>query len=128
MELYRDEGPATVQAITDRMLYQILHALDFVHTYNPQIIYRNINPANIRYQGDKFLLTDFGIAKVVDTSKTMAGSRWHVAPEVRQNDEQTPSVDIYGLGITFAECLEKLPPEAEREVTWQHWVQWHWHV
>ena len=50
----------------------------------------------------------------------MAGSRWYVAPEVRHNGEQTPKVDIYQLGITFVEYLVKLPPEAEREVTWQH--------
>jgi hypothetical protein len=41
-----------------------------------------------------------------------------VAPKVRQNGEQTPGVDIYGLGITFVEYLEELLPEAEREVTW----------
>ena len=81
--------------MTNRMLYQILDALDFVHTYNPQIIHRDIKPANILYQGNKFLLTDFGIAKVVDTSRTMAGSKWYAAPEVRQNGEQTPKVDIY---------------------------------
>ena len=99
-ELYRPEGPATVRAITDRMHYQILDALGFVHTYNPQIIHRDIKPANILYRHDK----------------------------VRQNGEQMPKVDIYGLGITFVECLEELPPEAEREVTWQHWEQWHRHV
>jgi serine/threonine protein kinase len=125
MELYRPEGPAAVPAITNRMLYQILDARDFVHTYNPQIIHRDIKPANILYQGDKFLLTDFGIAKVVDTSRTMAGSNWYVAPEVRQNGEQTPKVDIYGLGITFVECLEEFLPETEREIIWQHWEQWH---
>lgn len=128
IERYRNERKEVVRAMTDRMLYQILDALDFVHTYNPQIIHQNIKPANILYQGDKFLLTDFGIAKVVDPSKTMAGSRWYVAPEVRQNGEQTPKVDIYGLGITFVECLVKLPSEVERDVTWHHWEQWHRHL
>jgi serine/threonine protein kinase len=104
-----------------------LDALDFVRTYNPQIIHRDIKPANILYQGDKFLLTDFDIAKVVDTSRTMAGSKWYVAPEVWQNGEQK-KVDIYGLGITFMECLEEFLPEAEREVIWQHWEQWHRHL
>ncbi|CZR52893.1 uncharacterized protein PAC_02770 [Phialocephala subalpina] len=128
LERLRSKNPGAVGPMTNRMLYQILDALDFVHTHNPQIIHRDIKPANILYQGDKFLLTDFGIAKVVDTSRTMAGSRWYVAPEVRHNGEQTPKVDIYGLGITFVECLVKLPPEAEREVTWQHWEQWHGHL
>jgi serine/threonine protein kinase len=73
-------------------------------------------------------LTGFGIAKVVDTSRTMAGSKWYVAPEVRHNGEQTPKVDIYGLGITFVECLVKLPSEVDREVIWQHWEEWHRHL
>ncbi len=128
LERLRSKDPDAVGPMTNRMLYQILDALDFVHTYNPQIIHRDIKPANILYQGDKFLLTDFGIAKVVDTSRTMAGSRWYVAPEVRQNGEQTPKVDIYGLGITFVECLVKLPSETERDVTWQHREQWHLHL
>lgn len=79
----------------ETMLYQILDALNFVHTYNPQIIHRDIKPTKILYQGDKFLLTAFGIAKVADISKTIVGSWWHMAPEVRQNSEQTPGVDIW---------------------------------
>jgi serine/threonine protein kinase len=51
----------------------------------------------------------------------MARSKWYMAPEVWQNGEQTPKVDIYRLGITFVECLEEFPPEVEREVLWQHW-------
>jgi serine/threonine protein kinase len=128
MERYEDKTPTMVRARTDRMIHQILNALDFVHTHNPQIIHRDIKPANILYQGDKFLLTDFGIAKVVDTSRTMAGSKWYVAPEVLQNREQTPKVDIYGLGVTFVECLKGFPPDAEREVIWQNWEQWYRHL
>jgi serine/threonine protein kinase len=111
--------------MTNRMLYQILDALDHVHTQG--IIHRDIKPENILYDGvnDEFLLTDFGIAKFVDTSRTITGTPWYMAPEVRQNGEQTPKVDIYGLGATVVECLEKLPSEADRRATWQHWLQWH---
>jgi len=127
-QLGEDEEPDALRPMAYRMLHQILDALDFVHTYNPQIIHRDIKPANILYRGDKFLLTDFGIAKVVDTSKTMVGSRWYVAPEVLLNGEQTPKVDIYGLGITLVECLNKLPSEAERMSIWRHWEYWHQHL
>lgn len=81
-------------------------------------------PANILYQGDNFLLTAFGIAKVVDASRTMVGTAWYMAPEVLENGEQTPKVDIYGLGATAVECLVKLPSEENRRAI-QHWRQWH---
>ena len=65
--------PEVVRIITDKMLSQILDALNFVYTYNPLIIHRDIKFVNIFYHGDKFLLTDFGIAKIVDTSRTIVG-------------------------------------------------------
>ncbi len=39
IELLRDEEPEVVWPTTNRMLYQILHVLYFVHAYNPQIIH-----------------------------------------------------------------------------------------
>ncbi|KAK3333601.1 kinase-like protein [Cercophora scortea] len=120
-----------LRAMTDRMLSQILSALDFVHTQDPPIIHRDIKPANILYQGsqaDKFLLTDFGIAKVADTSRTMLGTKWYAAPEVQSGGEQTPKVDIYELGATVVECLVRLPDEAKRSEMMQHWSQWHRHM
>lgn len=119
--------PQKVRDMTDRMLSQILDALDSVHTHEPQIIHRDIKPANILYQdqGNKFLLTDFGIAKVVDTSKTMIGTQWYAAPEIHQSCEQTPKVDVYSLGVTVLECLVGLKPEAEMENSLRYWSQWH---
>jgi hypothetical protein len=58
---------------------------------------------------------DFSIAKVIDTLRTMAGSRWYVAPEVQQNGKQTR-----GSTITFVKCLEELPSKAKKAVIWQH--------
>ncbi|KAK3943176.1 hypothetical protein QBC46DRAFT_225390, partial [Diplogelasinospora grovesii] len=55
-------------------------------------------------QGDKFLLTDFGIAKVVDTSRTMIGTQWYAAP---------------------VECLVELEDAKERPPWGVYWQQWH---
>ncbi|KAK3366661.1 kinase-like domain-containing protein [Lasiosphaeria ovina] len=116
-----DIGPqvleAALTAVTDRILPQILGALDFVHT---PIIHRDIKPTNILYQGGKFLLTDFGIAKVVDISRTKVGTEWYATPEVWQNGEQTPKIDIHGLGVTVVECLARLAPEGERQLQGRH--------
>ncbi|KND86533.1 Cell division control protein 15 [Tolypocladium ophioglossoides CBS 100239] len=122
----RSQGKEAVQAVTDRMFYQMLLALDHVHARG--IIHRDIKPENILYQGDKFLLADFGIAKVVDTSRTMAGTEWYMASEIWLNGEQTAKVDIYALGATYIECLVELPPQAERRVRWPQWRQWQRHL
>ncbi|KAI1178858.1 kinase-like protein [Nemania sp. FL0916] len=117
--------PDALRDITIRMLGQILDALDFVHTQEPPIIHRDIKPANILYRGggENFFLTDFGIAKVVDTSRTAIGTTLYAAPEVMRGSEQTPKVDIYGLGVTVVDCLLTLPSEDQvrKLKTWNRW-------
>jgi serine/threonine protein kinase len=48
-----------------------------------------------------------------------------MAPEVRENRNQTPKVDIWGLGVTVVECLEELQPEDERREEFTEWKQWY---
>ncbi|KAI1300448.1 kinase-like protein [Xylaria venustula] len=124
LQRLRREAPETVPDVTDMMLYQMLNALDFVHSRDPPIIHRDIKPPNILYRGDKFLLTDFGIAKVVDTSNTIVGTQWYMAPEVRENREQTPKVDIWGLGVIAVECLRGLLSEKDSQEL-SEWKQWY---
>ena len=115
--------------MTSRMLSQIADALNHVHTRDPPIIHRDIKPANILYQGSrggKFLLTDFGIAKVVDTSKTLIGTPWYAAPEVILRDaQQTPKVDIFSLGVTVVECLVELESVKKGFSWYVDWRQWY---
>ncbi|KAH8889934.1 kinase-like protein [Thozetella sp. PMI_491] len=125
LQQLRNVAPEALLGMTDIMLSQMLSALYFVHTRDPPIIHRDIKPANILYRGAEFLLTDFGIAKVVDTTNTIVGTEWYMAPEVRENREQTPKVDIWGLGVTVVECLVKLKPENERRVEFREWEQWY---
>ncbi|KAF4434327.1 IPL1-Ser/thr protein kinase [Fusarium austroafricanum] len=83
-----------VRTITSKMLYQMLEALNFVHTHDPPIIHRDVKPPNILHRGGNFFLTDFGIAKAVDSSNTIVRTGWYMAPEVRENRQQLPKVDI----------------------------------
>ncbi|KLP11498.1 Uncharacterized protein Y057_10061 [Fusarium fujikuroi] len=114
LEEPRVDGKEGVRNIISQMLYQMLQALDFVHSRNPQIIHRDIKPPNILYRGNNFFLTDFGIAKAVDTSNTVVGTPNYMAPEVREKREQTSKVDIWGLGVTVVACLEN-PKDFEEE-------------
>ena len=111
--------------MTNGMLHQILLALDHVHTQGT--IHRDIKPENILFRGNNFFLTDFGIAKLVDTSRTFIGTQWYAAPEVVQRSkEHTPKVDIYSLGATVVECLVDLNEEAAKRGAWEeNWQGWH---
>lgn len=128
MHNIRPQGQEAVEVKTARMLYHILLALDYVHTQNPPIIHRDVKPPNILFQGDSFFLTDFGIAKVVDASKTLVGTQPYMAPELWLQSNQTPKVDIYALGATVVECLEEFPPDAERLAKWPQQQLWHEHL
>ncbi|KAH8786686.1 kinase-like domain-containing protein, partial [Hyaloscypha finlandica] len=83
LERVRLQGEEAVRATADRMLCQILDVLDHFHARG--IIHRDIKPENILFQDDDFFLTDFGIAKPIDTAKTMAGTEWYMAPELWLN-------------------------------------------
>lgn len=65
--------------MTNRMLCQTLDAPDHLHGLKPLIIHRDIKPANILYggKGETFFLMDFGIAKDLDTKRTMVGMEWY---------------------------------------------------
>ena len=125
MRRFRAQGKEVPKITTERVFLQILLALHHIHTHNPPIIHRDVKPLNILHRGENFFLTDFGIAKVLDTSRTYVGTDSYIAPEVRMNGDQTPKVDIYSLGATIVECLEEFPHQGERPAAWE---QWHQHL
>ena len=91
---------------------QLASALDYLHSLNPPIIYRDMKPSNIMLQPDgRVKLIDFGTAKeykvenIADT--TALGTRGYAAPEqfgdelghgIYKTDART---DIYCLGATI---------------------------
>ena len=88
---------------------QIVDALHYLHSQRPQVIHRDVKPANIRItpQG-KAVLVDFGIAKVVDTG-TMTAARavtpGFSPPEQYMMTGTTAQSDIYSLGATLYTLL-----------------------
>lgn len=91
---------------------ELSSALDYLHSMNPPIIYRDMKPSNIMLKPDgRVKLIDFGTAKELDVESladtTALGTRGYAAPEqfgdskgrgLYKTDART---DIYSLGATL---------------------------
>ena len=94
---------------------QLCTVLDYLHTQQPPIIFRDLKPANIMItqSGDLFLI-DFGIArhfKPGQTKDTVAfGSAGYAAPEQYGKAQTTTQSDIYSLGATLHHLMSGHDP------------------
>lgn len=92
-----------------RAAAHVARALHYAHQNN--IIHRDIKPANIIYSAEPYQLkvTDFGIARLVDESRTstgeILGSPLYMAPEQLRGKTVTPGADLFSLGVTFYQLL-----------------------
>lgn len=82
---------------------QLLEVLEYLHSHQPPIIYRDLKPSNIMLTGEHELkVIDFGIARrlrsgsVADTEKL--GTAGFAAPEQYGGGQSSPQSDLYGLG------------------------------
>ena len=102
-----EEYGAQPQEFVIEWAKQLCDVLDYLHTRNPAIIYRDMKPANIMLKPDgNITLIDFGTARefkeknLADT--TCLGTVGYAAPEqfggMGQTDART---DIYCLGATL---------------------------
>jgi serine/threonine-protein kinase len=86
------------------------------------VLHRDIKPENLLFSSDRVLkVTDFGIAKVVGGSETLAtrggeilGTPAYMAPEQAEGRELGPAADVFASGVMLYELLSgKLPYSAE---------------
>ncbi|MBD3618773.1 MAG: protein kinase [Chromatiales bacterium] len=88
---------------------QVAEALDYAH--KQQVIHRDIKPANMLYEPDERMvkLTDFGIARLIDNSKTrtgtLLGTPAYMAPEQITSQDVDGRADLYSLGVTLFQLL-----------------------
>jgi arabinogalactan oligomer/maltooligosaccharide transport system substrate-binding protein len=115
----RERGRLSWQDVA-RLLLPIAQALEFAHSQG--VIHRDVKPANILLtQSGQPMLTDFGVAKVVEEEATVdltgtaaaVGTPEYMAPE-QTGKNIDHRVDIYALGIVFYEMLTgRRPYEAD---------------
>jgi len=101
------------------LITQVGGALDYAHQEG--IIHRDVKPSNVLMdKGEWALLSDFGLAKMVETSVKLTetgvgiGTPAYIAPELGKGEPADERSDIYSLGIMLYEMLTgRVPFEAQ---------------
>ncbi len=101
---------------------QLLDALDYLHTQDPQIVHRDIKPQNLKLTSrGQIILLDFGLAKGqagdisrITTAASIFGYTPNYAPLEQIQGLGTDSrSDLYSLGATLYHLLTDVkPPDA----------------
>jgi serine/threonine-protein kinase len=106
--------PDKVLSIVER----VADALGYAHTMG--VVHRDIKPANIMYEpeSDTPKVTDFGIARITDSSKTktgmVLGTPSYMSPEQLAGKKIDGRSDLFSLGVTLFQMLcGRLPFEGE---------------
>lgn len=111
-QILREKG-AYPAAPAKEILYQLASALQYAHNQGEQgIVHRDIKPSNTvidRYGNIK--LTDFGIAgPPQDSTISIEGTPYYMAPEMIIGQAVDGRADIYALGVMAFHMLTGRPP------------------
>jgi len=85
------------------IVIKVAEALDYAHGH--QVVHRDIKPANIMYDADtgNVKVTDFGIARITDSSKTktgmVLGTPSYMSPEQLSGKKVDGRSDLFSLGV-----------------------------
>jgi serine/threonine-protein kinase len=99
---------------------QVAAALDYAHSRG--VIHRDVKPSNLIVQeGDKVKVTDFGIAKLMDSEITQTGALLgtpsYMSPEQAMGEPLDGRSDIFSLGVCAFEMLSGEQPFPGNNVT-----------
>jgi len=87
------------------IIARVAEALSYAHSNS--VVHRDIKPANIMYDldSDTVKVTDFGIARITDSSKTktgmVLGTPSYMSPEQLAGKKIEGRSDLFSLGVTL---------------------------
>lgn len=96
------------------ILIKVAQALDYAHGLN--VVHRDIKPANIMFEPESSTVkvTDFGIARVTDASRTrtgmVLGTPSFMSPEQIAGKKVDGRSDLYSLGVMAFQLLTGVLP------------------
>ena len=96
-----------------RVILGVASALEYAHRND--VIHRDIKPENIMFaDGHQVKVTDFGIARVIDTASThtgaIVGTPNYMSPEQVAGKKVDGRSDLFSLGVVFYELLTAVKP------------------
>ena len=94
-------------------MFDILKAMEYLHSMSPPIIHRDIKPENILINKKVLQIADFGWSNENDNKdfrNTFCGTPDYLAPEMILGNGHNEKLDMWTLGILMYELLHGKPP------------------
>ncbi|MEN2499262.1 MAG: Serine/threonine-protein kinase 24 [Marteilia pararefringens] len=112
-DLIKSDNQGLAEKYCRYIAHKICLALEYLNDNN--VLHRDIKSANVLIAKDGSIkLADFGVAgslsRTVQKRKTLVGTPFWMAPEVIQQDNYDQKADIWALGITCYEMINRHPP------------------
>ncbi|MGI8329722.1 serine/threonine-protein kinase [Actinomadura scrupuli] len=112
-EIIETEGPLPPHRVAG-IARQVMAALSAAHSVG--ILHRDVKPGNVLLlDGDKAVLTDFGIAVIIGEATltqfgAVVGSPSYIAPERLHGARATPAADLWALGVLMYTAVDGRSP------------------
>jgi eukaryotic-like serine/threonine-protein kinase len=117
LDVVRRDGPLREDRAV-ALARQLLAALGAAHAQ--AILHRDVKPANVLLDGDRAVLTDFGIAAIagaptLTAANQLIGSPLYIAPERITGQAAGPPSDLWALGVTLFFAVTGTEPFARED-------------